>query len=142
MALILFLILFLIIVGQSCVLLLSLFRTRQRTHKLTDEVQHLRNEAQSFRNETQSFRNETQDLTNEVQNLQLSLNKLRNRLDESDGKNEEDRKALRLLMISDLHNDIDALDKKGSLDNELRILLDRVRENISKAEDVPKKSFQ
>ncbi len=135
MALILFLILFLIIVGQSCVLLLHLFRMKQRTHNLADEVQHLTNE-------TQSLKDETQYLTNEVENLKLSADRLRDRLNESDRKNEEDRKALRLLMISDLHNDIDALDKTGSLDGKLRILLDRVKENISKAEDVPKKSFQ
>ncbi len=135
MALILFLILFLIIVGQSCVLLLHLFRMKQRTHNLADEVQHLTNE-------TRSLKDETQYLTNEVENLKLSADRLRDRLNESDRKNEEDRKALRLLMISDLHNDIDALDKTGSLDGKLRILLDRVKENISKAEDVPKKSFQ
>jgi len=142
MALILFLILFLIIVGQSCVLLLRLFRMRQRIDNLTDEVQHLRNETQSLKDEAHCLRDETQYLTNEIENLKLSADRLRDRLNESDRKNEEDRKALRLLMISDLHNDIDALDKTGSLDGKLRILLDRVRENISKAEDVQNKSFQ
>lgn len=136
MALILFLILFLIILGQSCVLLLHLFRMRQRIHNLADEVQHLTNETQSLKSETNCLRDKTQYLTNEVENLKLSLDKLQDRLNESDRKNEEDRKALRLLMISDLHNDIDALNKTGSLDGKLRILLDRVRENISKAEDV------
>jgi predicted nucleic acid-binding Zn-ribbon protein len=135
MALILFLILFLIIVGQSCVLLLSLFRMRQRTNNLTDEVQNLRNEIQSLKDEVQNLRNEIQSLKNET-------NCLRDRLNESDRKNEEDRNALRMLMISDLHDDIDALDKTGGLDGKLRILLDRVRENISKAEDVQNKSFQ
>ena len=128
MALILFLILFLIILGQSCVLLLHLFRMRQRIHNLADEVQHLTNETQSFKNE--------------VENLKLSLDKLQDRLNESDRKNEEDRRTLRLLMISDLHNDIDALDKTATIDEKLRILLDRVRENISKAEGMEKKSVK
>jgi len=142
MALILFLILFLIILGQSCVLLLHLFRMRQRIHNLADEAQHLTNETQSLKSETNCLRDKTQYLTNEVENLKLSLDKLQDRLNESDRKNEEDRRTLRLLMISDLHNDIDALDKTATLDEKLRILLDRVRENISKAEGMEKKSVK
>ena len=112
MALILFLILFLIIVGQSCVLLLRLFIMRQRTDNLTDEVQDLRNEIQSLKNETNCLRDEIQYWTSEVGNLKLSADRLRDRLNESDRKNEEDRNALRMLMISDLHNDIDILTKE------------------------------
>jgi len=115
---------------------------RQRIHNLADEVQHLTNETQSLKSETNCLRDKTQYLTNEVENLKLSLDKLQDRLNESDRKNEEDRRTLRLLMISDLHNDIDALDKTATLDEKLRILLDRVRENISKAEGMEKKSVK
>jgi DNA repair exonuclease SbcCD ATPase subunit len=121
MELILILALFLIIAGQSFVLLLLLFRIRQKIRNLTDEIQRL---------------------TNEEGNLKHSLAELQNRLNESDRKSEEDRKALKMIMISDLHNDIEALDKRGDLDEKLRILLGRVKENISKTEDVQKKSSQ
>ncbi len=135
---ILFLILFLIIVSQSCVLLLllRLFKMKQKMRDLTDEVQHLKGETKSFKDGVHQLTDKTRHLINEVENLKLSQDKLRDRLNESDRKNEEDRKTLKMLMISDLHNDIDTLDKKGNLDEKLHILLDRVKENVSKMEDV------
>jgi len=110
-----FLILFLIILGQSCVLLLLLLKMRQRIHNLTDGIQHLRNEAKNSKDETDRLKDKTQQLTNEAENLNLSLAKLRNMLSESDRKNEEDRKALKMLMISDLRYDIDTLDKRDKM---------------------------
>ena len=124
-----FLILLLIILGQSCVLLLLFLKTRQRIHNLTDEMHHLRNETQSSKDETGRLEEEAQRLASEAENL-------RQRLNESDRKNEEDRKTLKMLMISDLGNDISGLEKKGMPDEKLRVLLGRVKENISKTEDV------
>ncbi len=133
--LILFLVLFLIIAGQSCVLLLLLLRTKQRIRNITDEIQLLKNGINALECEAYFLKDKTQDLTTEAA-------KLRQQLNESDGKSEEDRKSLKMLMISDLHNDIDALDKKGGLDEKLRTLLGQVKENISGTEYIQKKSSQ
>lgn len=125
--LILFLALFLIIAGQSCVLFLLLLKTKQRIRKITDEIQLLKNGINALECEAYSLKDKTQELTTETA-------KLRQQLNESDRKGEEDRKSLKMLMISDLHNDIDALDKKGGLDEKLHTLLGRVKENISGTE--------
>lgn len=144
---ILFLVLFLIILVESFVLILGFFGIRRRIKSLTDEVQRLSNEMQQLISEVPCLVKDLKDgvnhvedkarqLITEVENLKLSQAKLRDRLNESDRKNEEDRRALKMLMISDLGNDISGLEKKGTLDEKLRVLLGRVKENISKAENI------
>ena len=133
---ILLLVLFLIILGLSCALLVILFRMKQVMCELTGKMQDLKDEAKTAEDETDQLRNKIQQLTNETESLCVSLAKIESRLNESDRKNEENRKTLKMLMISDLGDDIDILEKKDTLDEKLRVLLKRVKENISKTENM------
>lgn len=133
---ILLLVLFLVILGLSCALLVILFKMKQVMCELTGKMQDLKDEAKAAEDETDQLRNKIQQLTNETESLCVSLAKIESRLNESDRKNEENRKTLKMLMISDLADDIDILEKRNTLDEKLRVLLKRVKENISKTENM------